>query len=135
MTILIVMLFSAQTCYSWAEELNDIVYYKWQKKVGEHFKDMVSKAMARPDDEIIDWLPTPFINQLKPFRQAKDFKKWSRKNSINKRNGLKGGAMHTLGFILAEEAVRRMAISICINTVLLNYCIRYCNKVIHFFWV
>ena len=80
-----------QTRYSWAEELNDIVYKEWQKKAAEHLKDMVSKAMAKLDDEIIDWLPTPLRNRLKILRQTEDFKKRSKQNSATSVLVLKRG--------------------------------------------
>ena len=102
--------FFPQTRYSWAEELNDIVYKEWQKKAVEHLKDMVSKAMAKLDDEIIDWLPTPLRNRLKLLRQTEDFKKRSKQNSANKRTGPKAGTVHTSGSISAEETARRMVI-------------------------
>ena len=104
------MLFFAQTRYSWAEELNDIVYDEWGKKVVECLKDMVSIAMARPNDEIIDWLPTFLRNRLKAFRQMEDFKKKSRQNSINKRSGPKAGTVHTSGSISAKQNARTMVI-------------------------
>uniref|UniRef100_A0A7C9ABV2 Uncharacterized protein n=3 Tax=Opuntia streptacantha TaxID=393608 RepID=A0A7C9ABV2_OPUST len=71
---------------------------------------MVSKAMAKPDDEIIDWLPTPLRNRLKTLRQTEDFKKRSKQNSANKRIGPKAGTVHTSGSISAEETARRMAL-------------------------
>ncbi|KAJ8429260.1 hypothetical protein Cgig2_027541 [Carnegiea gigantea] len=36
---------------------------------------MVSKAMTRPEDEIIPWLPTSLRRRLKAFRETEDFKK------------------------------------------------------------
>ena len=67
-----------QTRYTWAEELNDTVYKEWEKKAGERLKDMVSKVMAKPDNDIIDWFPTPLRNLLKTLRESKNFKKRSR---------------------------------------------------------
>ena len=74
-----------QTRYTWAEELNDIVYKEWEKKAGERLKDMVSKAMAKPDDEAIDWLPTPLRNQPKALRQSENFQK--KADRTKSRNG------------------------------------------------
>ena len=54
-----------QTCYTWPEELNDTTYYKWDGKAGECLKDMVSKVISRPDNDIIDWLPTPLRTDSK----------------------------------------------------------------------
>lgn len=99
-----------QTRYCWAEELNDTVYTEWVRKAGERLKDMVSKAMRRPDDEIIHWLPTPLRNRLKAFRDTENFKKRSRQNSINKRTGPKAGTVHTSGSITAEHTARKMVI-------------------------
>jgi len=99
-----------QTRYTWAEELNDTVYKEWEKKAGERLKDMVSKAMAKPDDVIIDWLPTPLRNQLKALRESENFQKRSRQNSLNKRTGPKAGTVHTSGSVSAEFTARRMVI-------------------------
>ena len=99
-----------QTRYCWAEELNDRVYNDWVKKACERLKDMVSKAMARPEDEIILWLPTLLRNRLKAFRETEDFKKRSRQNSINKRTGPKARNVHTVGSISAEQTARKMVI-------------------------
>lgn len=99
-----------QTRYYWAEELNDRVYNDWVKKAGERLKDIVSKAMTRPDNEIIPWLPTPLRSRLKAFRETEDFKKRSRQNSINKRTGPKAGTVHTAGSISAEQTPKKMVI-------------------------
>jgi len=40
-----------QPCYAWYEELS---YNEWQNKEGEHLEDMASKAMAKPDNNIIN---------------------------------------------------------------------------------
>ncbi|KAJ8436872.1 hypothetical protein Cgig2_002372 [Carnegiea gigantea] len=71
---------------------------------------MVSKAMTRPEDEIIPWLPTPLRSRLKAFRETEDFKKRSRQNSINKRTGPKAGTVHIVGSISAEQTARKMVI-------------------------
>lgn len=110
--ILRITIHFVQTRYYWAEELNDRVYNDWVKKAGERLKDMVSKAMTRPDNEIIPWLPTPLRSRLKAFRETEDFKKRSRQNSINKRTGPKAGTVHTAGSISAEQTAKKMVISL-----------------------
>ncbi|KAJ8449449.1 hypothetical protein Cgig2_002246 [Carnegiea gigantea] len=92
---------------TWAPKLTKEVKEGWLKVVGKNLRNLVNKAVERPDDKPIVWLSEEDRERLKAQRSDPKFQKKSAQCLKNTTEG-PNATLHCQGSISTAKLARRM---------------------------